>query len=343
MPQDTVTLREVAEAAGVHPGTASRALNVATRSLVRPETVDRVTAAATALGYRPNYLARSFKTRRTMSVGVVVPDIANPLFPPMLRGIEDRLALDGYVALIANTDNNPTRQERIFAGMLDRRVDGLICATADREGPGLAQLTDEGVPVVLFNRVLERHAFSSVSVDDAGGVRLAIEHLAELGHRRIAHLAGPQSFSTGHARYQGYLSVMRALELEIDEELVVFGASFTAPEGERCALELLSRGRPPTAVVASNDMMALGCGTALERAGLRCPADVSVVGFNDMPFVDRFQPPLTTVRIPQFEIGARAAEIMLERLEMPEMPLKEVLVSPNLIVRGSTAPAPVDP
>lgn len=339
MPQDVVTLREVAEAAGVHPGTASRALNTATRSLVRPETVARVTAAAEALGYRPNYLARSFKTRRTMSIGVVVPDIANPLFPPMLRGIEDRLGADGYVTLVANTDNSPERQARIFAGMLDRRVDGLICATAHLEDPSLAQLAEEGLPVVLFNRVLERHAFSSVSVDDAAGIRLAVEHLAGLGHRRIAHLAGPQSFSTGQARYEGYLSAMRAVGLEADEALVAFGMSFTAPEGERCGKELLSADHPPTAIVAGNDMMALGCSAALDRAGLRCPADVSVVGFNDMPFVDRFQPPLTTVRIPQYDVGLRAAEILLERLEVPEMPLKQVLLAPSLIVRGSTAPA----
>lgn len=332
-----MTLREVAEAAGVHPGTASRALNIGTRSLVRPETVDRVTAAAEALGYRPNFLARSFKTRRTMSIGVVVPDITNPLFPPMLRGIEDRLEADGYVALVANTDNNPDRQKRIFAGMLERRVDGLICATAHREDPGLAELVEEGLPVVLFNRVLERHAFASVSVDDAAGVRMAVEHLVDLGHRRIAHLAGPQSFSTGRARHQGYLSVMRSLGLEVDDELVAFGTSFTVPEGERCMLELLSARRKPTAVVAGNDMMALGCGAALQQAGLRCPTDVSVVGFNDMPFVDRFQPPLTTVRIPQAEVGTMAAEILLERLEVPDIPLKQVLLGPSLIVRTSTA------
>lgn len=339
MTDGAVTLREVAEAAGVHPGTASRALNMATRSLVRPETVERVTAAATALGYRPNYLARSFKTRRTLSVGVVIPDIANPLFPPMLRGIEDRLAEDGYVALVANTENSPERQARVFAGMLGRRVDGLICATAHLDDPGLTHLAEEGVPVVLFNRVLERHAFSSVSVDDDAGVRLAVEHLSGLGHRQIAHLAGPQSFSTGAARYRGFRTSLRAFGLDADDRLVNVAKALTIPEGERCAAELLAGGALPTAIIAGNDMMALGCLTALEAAGLRCPDDVSVVGFNDMPFVDRLCPPLTTVHIPQYEVGARAAEILLERLESPEMPLKQVLLAPSLVVRGSTAPA----
>lgn len=338
MPQETVTLRDVAEAAGVHPGTASRALNGATRALVRSETVDRVIAAAEALGYQPNYLARSFKTRRTMSVGVVVPDIANPLFPRMLRGIEDRLARDDYVALLADTENNPERQERALTGMLQRKVDGLLCATARREDPSLTRLGSEGLPVVLFNRVIERHPFSSVSVDDTDGVRMAVEHLVTLGHRRIAHLAGPQSYSTGFARYEGFTAAMHACGLDVDEHLVRFSERLTIPEGERCTAEMLAEGCLPTAIVAGNDMVALGCLTALEQAGLRCPADVSVVGFNDMSFVDRFNPPLTTVRIPHYEIGARAAEILLERFEAPELPLKQVLLAPSLVVRGSTAP-----
>ncbi|MGH9109529.1 MAG: LacI family DNA-binding transcriptional regulator [Acidimicrobiales bacterium] len=339
MSPDVVTLREVARAAGVHPGTASRALNVATRSLVSPDTVERVTVAANALGYRPNYLARSFKTNRTLSVGVVIPDMNNPLFPPMLRGIEDRLSGDGYVALLANTESDLDRQERIFEGMLERKVDGLICATAHLEDPSLEALGDQGLPVVLFNRVAENHAFSSVSVDDAAGIRLAVEHLAALGHRRIAHIAGPQGYSTGLARYRGFLASMRAGGLAVDERLIPFAAGFTIAEGERCTARILGSGAPPTAIVAGNDMQALGSYTAIEQAGLRCPDDISVVGFNDMPFIDRLSPPLTTVRIPHHDVGTRAAELLLERLESPAMPLREVLLAPGLVVRGSTGPA----
>lgn len=151
MPRDAVTLREVAQAAGVHPGTASRALNDVTRPLVRGETVERVLAAANALGYKPNLLARSFKTRRTNSVGIVIPDINNPLFPPMVRGVEDRLFRDGYVALLANTEGDPDRQRRIFEGMVDRRVDGLVLATAHRHDVSLAELDETGIPIVLLS------------------------------------------------------------------------------------------------------------------------------------------------------------------------------------------------
>jgi LacI family transcriptional regulator len=333
-----VTLQEVARAAGVHPGTASRALNAATRSLVRPATVERVTAAAEALGYKPNYLARSFKTRRTLSVGVIIPDINNPLFPPMVRGVEDRLAADGYVALLANTENDADREQRIFDGMLDRQVDGLVIATARREDPRLAELSAHGPPTVLINRVVEDHHFSSVSVDDAAGVAMVVDHLAELGHRRIAHVAGPQTLSTGHARHEGFLASLRAHDIAVDDALVVFADSFSVEEGERCARQLLQGPRAPTAIVAANDMIALGCLSALGDARLRCPDDVSVVGFNDMPYIDRISPPLTTVRIPHYDVGLRAAEILLDQMTGRDAPLKIVLLAPTLVVRQSTGP-----
>lgn len=341
MPRDAVTLREVATAAGVHPGTASRALNEATRSLVRPETVERVVAAANALGYKPNLLARSFKTRRTNSVGIIIPDINNPLFPPIVRGVEDRLFKEGYVALLANTENDPGRQERIFEGMVDRRVDGLVLATARRDDPGLTALAGQGIPIVLVNRVVKDHAFPSVSVDDAAGIHMVVEHLRGLGHERIAHVGGPQSMSTGFARYGGFLSSMDMTGAVVDPRLVAFAEGFTIDEGQRCAAEVLASGNPPSAIVAANDMLALGCYAAVESAGLRCPEDVSIVGFNDMPYIDRVDPPLTSVRIPHYDIGAYAAAMLLDKIRGVDLTVKEVHLVPTLVVRASTARAQV--
>jgi LacI family transcriptional regulator len=338
--QETVTLREVARQAGVHPGTASRALNEATEPLVRPETVERVKAAAIALGYKPNYLARSFKTSRTFSVGVVIPDINNPLFPPIVRGVEDRLATAGYVALLGNTENDPEREERILDGMLGRRIDGLVLATARRHDPRLVELGRRGIALVLANRVVEDNALSSVSVDDRVGMRLVVEHLTSLGHARVAHVAGPQSLSTGYGRYRGFVAGMRGEGRRVDEALVSFASTFSIDEGLRCATELLSQTPPPTAIVAGNDMLALGCYTATARLGRRCPDDISIVGFNDMPFIDRLSPPLTTVHVPHYELGAHAADLLLERMTQPGAPLKIVLLAPTLVVRGSTGAAP---
>jgi LacI family transcriptional regulator len=335
------TIRDVARRAEVHPGTASRALNEATRSLVKAETAQRVMAAATALGYKPNYLARSFKTRRTFSVGVVIPDINNPLFPPIVRGVEERLSTAGYVALLANTDNDIEREGRILDGLLGRRIDGLVLATARRRDPLIVKLGRQGTAVVLVNRVVEDRAFSSVSVDEQTGLSMVIEHLASLGHHRIAHVAGPQSLSTGYRRYRGFVASMRDGGVKPEKTQVSFASRFSITEGLRCATEVMSQTARPTAIVAGNDMLALGCYTAIERLGLRCPEDVSVVGFNDMPLMDRLSPPLTTVRIPHYDIGTQAAELLLERMARADAPVKIVLLAPQLVVRGSTGPAPV--
>ena len=334
------TLRDVAQLAGVHPATASRALNVETRRLVHEATLRRVEQAARTLDYRPDHLARSLKTGRSSSVGVLVPDITNPLFPPILRGIEDRLARRGYVSLIGNTDNDDERERLVLEGMRARYVDGLVVATARRSHQRLLDLATNDVPVVLVNRVVESHALPSVSVDDQAGIRSAVAHLVDLGHRRIAHVAGPQQLSTGFGRYEGFRAGATVNGIEVDDDLVVFAESFSEPEGFRCARTLLERRADVTAIVAGNDMLALGCLRALAEAELSCPGDISLVGFNDMPLMDRISPPLTTVRVPHYEIGAEAAELLLERVANRDGPAKTVLLPPQLVVRASTAPAP---
>ena len=340
MPEMPVTLRDVAARAGVHPATASRALNPETRLLVREDTARRVVQAAEFLGYRPNPVARSLRTRRSNTIGVLIPDLNNPLFPPIVRGIEDRLAAAGYVALLGNTDGDTERERIIFEQMRARHVDGLVLATAHLNDPLLAESARAELPVVLMNRLAHDHSLPSVSVDNERGVRLAVGHLAGLGHKRIAHIAGPQEVSTGLARYRGFVAAMEAQGLPPDPELVVVAKAFTVEEGLRCARLLLERGRGAagcSAVVAANDMLALGCYAALDEAGLRCPEDLSVVGFNDMPFIDRLRPPLTTIRFPHYQVGSEAAQLLLERIAGHTGPVKILFLAPELVVRGSTA------
>jgi LacI family transcriptional regulator len=336
-----VTLRDVARAARVHPGTVSRALNAETRGLVNEETAERVMRAAEELGYRPNPIARGLKTNRSFTVGVLVPDLTNPLFPPMVRGIEDRLGAAGYTSLIANTDNDADRERQDFEAMRARQVDGFITATArlDRE----FQTETEGIaePIVLVNRRLEDESLPAVTADDREGARLAVEHVAGLGHRRIAHLGGPTALSTGRHRHLGFLAAMADAGLEVDERAVRFCRAFTESEGARVCREILDAAPGLTAIVAANDLLALGCYDVLAERGLRCPDDVSVVGFNDMPFADRFDPPLTTVRIPHREIGACAADLLLERLADGEHEPRQILLEPTFAVRRSTAPPAV--
>ncbi len=305
MPDPPVTLRDVAVRAGVHPATASRALNPETRILVSEDTARRVLDAAAALGYRPNPVARSLRTRRSHTVGVLIPDLNNPLFPPIVRGLEDRLATAGYVALIGNTDSDDERERMVFEQMRARHVDGLVVATARLRHPLL--------------------------------VRMAVAHLSALGHRRIAHIAGPQEMSTGLSRYRGFVTAMESGGMQVDSDLVVFAKAFTVEEGLRCSRLLLERDTGCTAIAAGNDMLAVGCYAALDDAGMSCPDDISVVGFNDMPFIDRLRPPMTTIRFPHYQVGTEAAQLLLERIAEHAGPVKILYLAPELVVRGSTA------
>ena len=338
MPDPPVTLRDVAQRAGVHPATASRALNPQTRLLVSEETAKRVLAAAASLDYRPNAVARSLRTRRSHTIGVLIPDLNNPLFPPIVRGLEDRLAADGYIALIGNTDSDDDRERTLFEQMRVRHVDGYVLATARLGSLLLAEAARAGLAVVLMNRLAEDYSFPSVSVDNERGIRMAVAHLTGLGHRRIGHIAGPQDVSTGLSRYRGFMEAIRADGLELDPALVAHARAFSIEEGYRCARQLLGRPVRCTAIAAANDMLAVGCYRALEEAGLSCPADVSLVGFNDMPFIDRLRPPLTTVRFPHYQVGTEAAQLLLERIAGRDGPVKILYLAPELIIRGSAAP-----
>lgn len=336
--QASITLREVAAEAGVHVATASRALNPNSRDAVNDDTAQRVLDAASRLGYRPNPIARGLKTNRSFTVGVVIPDLRNPLFPPIARGIEEQLEPAGYTSLLANTDNDEERERLSFDALRARQVDGFITATARREHPLLEELERTGRPVVLVNRRTDGELTSVVS-DDQDGMRQAVQHLAELGHRRIAHLTGPFTLSTGVHRYQGFVDSLAEAGLELDPDLVLRGDRYAEDEGARLCAELLAAGTEFTAIVASNDLMALGAVDGLREAGLDCPGDVSVVGFNDMDFNHRFSPPLTTVRVPHYRMGVEAADLLLERLADPEAAARHVVLPVELVVRGSTAPA----
>jgi LacI family transcriptional regulator len=332
------TLRDVAEAAGVHAATASRALNPETRRLVNAETARRVLRAAESLGFSPNPIARSLKTAKSGTIGLVLPDITNPLFPPIVRGIEDVLSGVGYSALIVNTDNDPERERAQIASLRSRQVEGLIVATARLDHPLLAQLHDQKVNVVLVNRRTAELDVPWITPDDTAGIELAVRHLAELGHRRILHLAGPQTTSTGVVRMRAFQSAVRDHGLDDDPAMVAACTLWTEDEGARVLREVLDAGTGFTAIVAGNDLIALGCYDVFNERGMVCPDDLSVVGFNDMPLLDKLRPPLTTVGIPHHQIGEEAARMLLESINEPGRPARSVLLPVSLVVRGSTAP-----
>ena len=331
------TLRDVAEAAGVHAATASRALNPATRGLVNADTARRVMKVAEQLGYRPNPIARGLKTAKSGTVGIVLPDLTNPLFPPIVRGIEEVLEPAGYSGLIVNTDNDPGREQWQIEHLRSRQVEGLIVATARVDHPLLQQLHRDGVVMVMVNRRPEGVDVPSITPDDAAGVELAVRHLAELGHTRIAHVAGPANTSTGVTRARAFRAAVRDLGLDDDPGLVTTTEAWSEAAGAAGLRRLLDAGAAFTAIFAGNDLIALGCYDVFRERGVVCPDQVSVVGFNDMPFLDKLQPPLTTIAIPHQQIGAEAARLLLDSIADPTRPSRSVLLPLSLVVRGSTA------
>jgi LacI family transcriptional regulator len=213
-----------------------------------------------------------------------------------------------------------------------------VLATATLHNPILAEAAEAGLPVVLMNRTAQGYPFSSVSVDNEQGERAAVDHLVSLGHTRIGHIAGPQDVSTGVARLRGFFEGMDGHGLTVDDAQVVSATGYSIEEGLRCGVELLEANPHLTAIVAANDLLAVGCYGALDELGLRCPEDMSVIGFNDMPFIDRLRPPLSTVRFPHYKLGNEAADLLLERIEDADSPVKILYLAPELVARGSTVP-----
>ena len=336
--RSSVTIRDVARVANVHPGTVSRALNEETRALVNQETAERVLRAAEQLGYRPNRIARGLKTNRSYTVGVLIPDITNPLFPPILRGIEDRLDEAGYTSLIVNTDNDRERERSHLEAMRARQVDGFISATARLDRELLADVAAGGTPLVLVNRSLEDGSVPAVTVNDRQGIRLAVEHVAALGHapdrtcrgpaEHIHRASSPPRFRRGDAR-RGAARPEGAMSVSAD------GSPRRKAHG--CAPSCSTRRptSPRSSPVTTCSRSAAT--TRSSRAVCAAQTDLSIVGFNDMPFVDRLRPPLTSVRVPQREIGTVAADMLLQLLADGAQPAREILLEPTLITRGSTA------
>lgn len=336
MTKTRVTLKDVANKVGVHSSTVSRVLNPKTRSMVTEEIADKILSVVKDMGYRPNAFAQSLKTNKSFTVGVMVPDLTNPAFAPIIKGIDDMLEAHGYSVIVASTYNLPEKQQSTVEKFRERHVDGLIIATAKRKDSLIEDCRQEGTPFVQAVRASVDADVSSVVSDEIIGGNMVVSHLAQLGHKRIAYVAGPQFLSTGYERYRGFLQGMKNAGLEADKDLVVFCEEFTEEEGRNATSKLLALRKKFTAIYAGNDLLALGVYDELEADGIKCGQDISVVGFDDMPFADKFNPPLTTVHTPLVNVGGEAARILLEKIADSSIPARTIKLKPDLIVRSST-------
>ena len=337
MSKQKITIKDVAAAANVHSSTVSRVLNAATRHMVSEEVALRITRIADELGYARSSLASGLRTGKSFTVGVIIPDLTNPVFPPVVRGIERALAVAGYIAVLADSDNSARSERAIFDSMRSRRADGLILATAHLQDPIVSACINEHLPVVLVNRTIDSAEVTAVINNDDLGIELAVSHLIDLGHRNIAYLGGPDDTSTGRDRRVAFERLGNEGRFSMNPDNCVSCVAFTAEAGQEGMSSILDRGENFSAVVAANDLLALGCYDALGERGLVCPNDISVTGFNDMPFMNRLSPPLTTVHIPHDELGVQAAELLIEEMQGGSATRKTIRLDPKLVVRGSTA------
>lgn len=322
--------------AGVHISTASRALNPVTQARVGEDVVERIRGIAFKLGYTPNTIASSLRTRRTNTVGVLLPDVLNAIFPPMIKAVEEVLARENYLVLIAHADYGDPRQRVIVDQMMARQVDGLILATSSRYDNVIEACLANNIPLVTLTRAEPDLQVPSVINDETASMTMVVQHLVQLGHHHIAHLAGPPATSTGQARRAAFEAAMARAGLS--PTAVEVTDVFTREAGRAAARQIVERASHTTAIVTANDLLAIGALDAIRAAGLSCPRDISITGHNDMPLVDVIEPPLTTVRIDFAEMGAAGGRLLLQQMADSSSPVFTMTLKPQLIVRGSTAP-----
>jgi LacI family transcriptional regulator, galactose operon repressor len=330
------TIRDVARHAGVSIATVSHALSG--NRPVSAELRRRVVHATERLGYRPSHLAQAMVTGRSKTLGLIVPDIANPFFPEVARGAEDAAADRGYGVLLADSELDPDEEQRCVDAFQDKGVDGLIyLAGTPVLGPALADAAAAGTPLVLVDEELPVHGprCGFVGVENREGGRLAARHLLDAGLRRIAVIAGPGELPTAQARLAGFLDALTGAG--VDPCAHVTADAYRFEDGQAAAERVLAGGPPPQALLCANDLLALGAMNVVRDAGLAVPADVAVAGFDDIFFARFFSPALTTVAQPMRRIGAEAAELLIDLIEGRHSDRRRLLPV-HLVARASTHP-----
>lgn len=331
-----VTISDVAKKAGVSRSTVSRVLNNQIR-YVREETRWAVLEAAKELGYRPNSIARTLKTKKSHCIGVITDDIDTPFLPSMLKGIEQYAFSRGYSALVCNSGYELEKQKAYIEMLAQRHIDGIIFA-ASFVYSYTQDLINPGLPIIYAYSHSPQKTKNSVISDDFNGAQLAVRHLLELGHRRIGYINGPKNVIPSQDRIRGYAHALHKNGIEFDDSLVKYGQWEESASGYLAAQELLSLEDAPTAIFAANDVMAAGVINAVVHSGLRVPDDISVIGYDDRDIATFLKPALTTVRLPMSEIGSTAARLLIECVEKDVSLVDSTFVQCKLSVRDSCGP-----
>lgn len=332
----TVSIKDIARAMNISYSTVSRALNNSPR--VKEETREHIQRVAAEMGYLPSAVARSLVTRHTNTIGIVVTKITDLFFAEVIQGIEETALTFGQNVILTNSDGKPERELAAIQNLRERRVDGiiLVAACADQESKRqLFTLSGLDTPIVIINNVHGEHIGYSIEIDNVDGGRQATRHLLDLGHRRIAHIAGPATEWDAVERQSGYEQALHQADLIVNPALIIRGDS--QPEGGLLAMQqFFSLADPPTAVFCYNDATALGAMQAAHAARLRIPQDLSIVGFDDIALAPFFAPPLTTIDQHKREMGILAVQMVLDLLN--NKAVQDCVLPSRLVIRESTAP-----
>lgn len=329
------SLQDVARRAKVSIATVSRVLNKSDK--VVPETRAVVEQALLDLGYRPSRVARRLRMNsgRAHLVGLIIPDIQNPFYAEIARGVEDVAYANEYALILCNSDENLDKERFYLDVMRDESVDGLVLPPFDDSDSAVIGMVKTGLPVVCVDRSLAKVQTDLVEVDNHRGAFEAVNHLVEKGHRSIGLIEGRSHVSTSRERRRGYLDALAAHGIAARKELMRSG-DFKQESGRVLANELFDLRKPPTALFVCNNLMTVGALAALHHRGLRVPHDVAVVGFDDLPWAEALDPPPTVVRQPAYEVGRQAMELLLKRIMEPARPAVTVRLLPELVIRRST-------
>ena len=328
----TPTIYDVAREARVSVFTVSAVIN--NKSHVGAPLKKRVDAAILKLSYRPNSLAQSLANEHTRTLGVIVPDISNPFFSLLVRGVEDMAQKRGYSILLCNSDGLLEKEEHYFDLLISKRVDGILLtkSVGELSSRTLDLLTGMNVPTVLMMRTYPALTEEAVIIDDAQAAYEAVSHLARVGHKTIGMVGGPLSASNGRTRLQGFKKALKASSLSFDPRLVYEG-DYAIDSGHRAGLSLLPR--RPDAVLVANFLMTVGFLKAAQEMGMRSPEDFGLVTLDDYAWLRLFDPPLTAVQLPKYEVGSLAAELLIDRIEGKNHPAVTHKIAPQLCVRES--------
>jgi LacI family transcriptional regulator/LacI family repressor for deo operon, udp, cdd, tsx, nupC, and nupG len=329
------SLKEVAARAHVSIATVSRVLNKSEK--VVPETRAAVETALRDLGYRPSRVARRLRMKdgRAHLVGLIIPDIQNPFYAEIARGVEDAAYASKYALLLCNSDESLEKERFYLDVMRDESVDGLVLPPFSETDDAALEMVASGMPVVCVDRSLSKATTDLVEVDNYRGAVEAVNHLLDRGHRQIGLIEGRTQVSTSRERRQGYLDALAARDVPVRRELMRAG-DFKQESGRVLANELLDLRKPPTALFVLNNLMTVGALAAIHQRGRRIPQDVALVGFDDLPWAEALDPPPTVVRQPAYEVGVQAMELLLKRIIDPGRPAATVRLVPELVVRRST-------